>query len=138
MPAFTDALTVVRSLAEGGGGSVAVLAGTSYGDDDIAVLRDAFLAARVDEWNEFLADCAKFDAEIDREVAKQKFTFGELEEEEQSLERLRRWHRDLLRRNISDLDEAVAAARALEAATAKLAAYSEQVFAANLPGTIHG
>ena len=138
LPAFTDALAVVRSLAEGGGGSVAVLAATSYGDDDIAVLRDAFLAARVDEWNEFLADCAKFDAEIDREVAKQKFTFGELEEEEQSLERLRRWHRDLLRRNISELDEAVEAARALEAATAKLAAYSEQVFAANLPGTIHG
>lgn len=138
LPAFTEALPVVRSLAEGGGGSVSVLSATSHGDDDVAVLRDAFLAARVDEWNEFLADCAKFDAEIDREVAKEKFTFGELEEEEQSLERLRRWHRDLLRRNISELERAAEAGRSLAAVSEKLAAYSERVFAANLPGTIHG
>ena len=138
LPAFTEALSVVRTLAEGGGGTVAVLSATSYGDDDIAVLRDAFLAARVDEWNEFIADCGKFNAEIDREIEKQKFTFGELEEEEQSLERLRRWHRDLLRRNISEMDAATEAARQLELVTAKLAGYSERVFAANLPGTIHG
>ena len=138
LPAFTESLTVVRSLAEAGGGSVAVLAATSYGEDDVAVLRDAFTAARVDEWNEFVADCEKFDAEIDREVQKQKFTFGELEEEEQSLERLRRWYRDLLRRNVFELDIAAEAAARLERATAALAAYSERVFAANLPGTIHG
>lgn len=138
LPAFTESLSVVRSLAEAGGGSVAVLTAGSYGDDDIAVLREAFTAARADEWSEFIADCEKFDAEIDREVEKQKFTFGELEEEEQSLERLRRWHRDLLRRNISEMEAAAEAARRLETATGKLAAYSEQVFAANLPGTIHG
>jgi Protein ChrB, N-terminal len=138
LPAFTESLSVVRSLAEAGGGSVAVLTAGSYGDDDIAVLREAFTAARADEWSEFIADCEKFDAEIDREVEKQKFTFGELEEEEQSLERLRRWHRDLRRRNISEMDAAAEAARRLERATGKLAAYSEQVFAANLPGTIHG
>jgi hypothetical protein len=100
----------------------------------VAVLRETFLAAREDEWAEFNADCGKFDAEIDREVEKQKFTFGELEEEEQSLERLRRWQRDLLRRNISDSDAAAEARLRLEAVTAKLAEFSERVFAANLPG----
>ena len=59
---------------------------------------------------------------------------GELEEEEQSLERLRRWHRDLLRRNISDSDAAAEARLRLDAVTAKLAEFSERVFAANLPG----
>jgi hypothetical protein len=34
-------------------------------------------------------------AEIDKEIAKKKFTLAELDEEEQSLERLRRWHREL-------------------------------------------
>ena len=134
LPAFTDALPGVRALAERGGGTLAVLSATSHGDDDIAVLRDAFLAAREDEWAEFNADCGKFDAEIDREVEKQKFTFGELEEEEQSLERLRRWQRDLLRRNISDSDAAAEARLRLDAVTAKLAEFSERVYAANLPG----
>lgn len=138
LPAFTDALPTVRELAERGGGTLAVLTASSHGDDDIAVLRDAFIAARTDEWQEFVADCGKFSDEIDREIAKEKFTFGELEEEEQSLERLRRWHRDLRRRNVVELDIATTATRRLEDVTEKLAGYAEQVFAANLPGARQG
>jgi vacuolar-type H+-ATPase subunit I/STV1 len=138
LPAFTEALPTVRDLAQRGGGTLAVLAATSHGDDDIAVLRDAFIAARIDEWEEFLADCGKFSDEIEREIAKEKFTFGELEEEEQSLERLRRWHRDLRRRNVVDLDVAAAANQRLEEVTEELAAYAEQVFARNLPARSQG
>ena len=138
LPAFTDSLPTVRDLAERGGGTLAVLTATSHGEDDVAVLRDAFIAARVDEWEELIADCGKFSDEIDREIAKEKFTFGELEEEEQSLERLRRWHRDLRRRNVVELDIAAAATERLEDVTEKLAGYAEQVFAANLPVTPQG
>jgi vacuolar-type H+-ATPase subunit I/STV1 len=134
LPAFTDALPTVRELAERGGGSVAVLRAASHGEDDVALLREAFVAARIDEWEEFIADCGKFSDEIDREIAKQKFTFGELEEEEQSLDRLRRWHRDLRRRNIAELEVADAATRRLDEVTEKLAGYAEQVFARNIPG----
>ncbi|MDW4572955.1 Chromate resistance protein ChrB [Microbacterium sp. M3] len=133
LPAFTEALPTVRELAQRGGGGVSVLKAASHGDDDVAVLRDAFIAARVDEWEEFIADCGKFSDEIDREIAKEKFTFGELEEEEQSLDRLRRWHRDLRRRNIVELDIADAANRRLDEVTEKLAGYAEQVFARNVP-----
>ncbi|MFE5410547.1 Chromate resistance protein ChrB [Microbacterium sp. NPDC056569] len=138
LPAFTGALPTVRELAQRGGGTLAVLRADSHGDDDIAVLRDAFLAARTDEWEEFIADCGKFSDEIDREIAKAKFTFGELEEEEQSLERLRRWHRDLRRRNVVELGIAATATQGLEDVTEKLAGYAEQVFAANLPGAAQG
>lgn len=138
LPAFTDALPTVRELAERGGGTLAVLTVASHGHDDIAVLRDAFVAARTDEWEEFIADCGKFSDEIDREIAKEKFTFGELEEEEQSLERLRRWHRDLRRRNVGELDVAADATQRLEEVAEKLAGYAERVFAANLPGTAQG
>ncbi|WP_125098822.1 Chromate resistance protein ChrB [Leucobacter chromiireducens] len=133
VPAFTEALAAVRALAEKGGGSVVVLTAGSYEDGGVSSLRDAFVAARTDEWDEFIADCAKFDAEIDREIAKEKFTFGELEEEEQSLERLRRWHRDLSRRNAIPLDAATTAAQRLDEVTEKLAEFSELVYAANLP-----
>ncbi|WPO87071.1 Chromate resistance protein ChrB [Herbiconiux sp. KACC 21604] len=134
LPAFTEHLDAVRALAErADGGGLTVLQVSGRSDADTATLRDAFAAARVDEWAEFVADCGKFDDEIDREIAKQKFTFGELEEEEQSLERLRRWHRDLLRRDALALPEATAATERLAACTDKLAGYAERVFEANVP-----
>ncbi|KQZ08126.1 chromate resistance protein ChrB [Agromyces fucosus] len=136
LPAFTEPLPNLRTLAEKGGGSIAVLKVDSHGDGDLALVRDAFIATRTDEWSEFIADCGKFEAEIDREIAKEKFTFGELEEEEQSLERLRRWQRDLLRRNPVELAITAAAAQRLEEVAERLSGYSELVFAANLPTPI--
>lgn len=132
LPVFADALLAVRALAEQGGGVLAVLSATAHSEGDVAVLVEAFAAVRRDEWAEFVADCGKFSDEIDREIAKEKFTFGELEEEEQSLERLRRWHRDLSRRDVLGLDDAKAATQTLEAVSEKLAGYSELVFARNL------
>ena len=81
-----------RALARAGGGGLILLT-TTGGDADGGELRRLFDAARADEWSEFLSDCAKFTAEIAREIEKRKFTLSELEEEEQSLERLRRWFR---------------------------------------------
>ena len=90
----------------------------------------AFRAARVDEWREFLADCGKFTDEIDREIAKEKFTFAELEEEEQSLDRLRRWYRDLKRRDVLALAEAQEAADRLSGCENDLTRFSEHVYRA--------
>jgi ChrB-like protein len=63
-------------------------------------LEEAFSAEREAEWMEFLAECGKFEAEIHKEIRIQKFTAAELDEEEQNLERLRRWFRDLRRRDV--------------------------------------
>lgn len=133
LPAFAEGILAVRELAERGEGSVSVFRASGQAESDAAALRDAFEAARIDEWNEFVADCGKFDAEIDREFAKEKFTFGELEEEEQSLDRLRRWHRDLLRRDAFGLPAAKSATERLDASVEKLATYSERVYEVNLP-----
>lgn len=75
--------------------------------------RDAFAAARTEEWAEFSKDCGKFMEEIAKETMLGKFTLAELEEEEQSLERLRRWYRDLKARDVLALPEARAAAQQL-------------------------
>jgi len=133
LPAFSKGLSAIRELAERGDGSLTVFRATGHGEADSNELRDAFTSARIDEWNEFVADCGKFDAEIDREFAKEKFTFGELEEEEQSLDRLRRWHRDLMRRDAFAQSEAQQATARLTTSTEKLATYSERVYAVNLP-----
>ncbi len=102
------------------------------GQDDLSEsrLREQYTAAREAEWAEFLADCAKFHAEIDREIAKNKFTLAELEEEEQSLDRLRRWHRELSLRDSFGAPSAARAAVALKESTERLEGYAERVYQA--------
>jgi hypothetical protein len=78
---------------------VVVLDAAGRAERDGARLEALFTAARQEELTEFLADCGKFDAEIDKEVRNAKFTMAELEEEEHSLERLRRWYRELKTRD---------------------------------------
>ena len=70
-----------------------LLAAKGFADGDIARLEQSYAAAREEEWAEFDADCGKYLAELDKEERLGKYTLAELEEEEQSLERLRRWYR---------------------------------------------
>ncbi|MGH1550346.1 Chromate resistance protein ChrB [Leifsonia poae] len=127
-PAFRASLERAEELTNAGGGVFAVIDAAPRTDSGQALIRDAFVAARLDEWSEFRADCGKYEDEIAREIAKQKFTFGELEEEEQSLDRLRRWFRDLKKRDILELPEADAAEEHLRQCEETLARYSELVY----------
>jgi Protein ChrB, N-terminal len=97
VPAVSDRIARAAKLAGRGDGEVVVLQAGGRGQADAARLEQLFTEARQAEWAELLADCGKFSAEIDAEVGKAKFTLAELEEEEQSLDRLRRWHRELAR-----------------------------------------
>ncbi|WP_343038131.1 Chromate resistance protein ChrB [Arthrobacter wenxiniae] len=132
-PAFQADLDRAGELCRKGGGTLAVLDASPRDEASAAMLRDAFTAVRVDEWAEFTADCGKFEAEIAKEIDKRKFTFAELEEEEQSLERLRRWYRDLKKRDVLELPQARAADTRLRACVSALDGYAEQVYQA-----VHG
>ena len=55
---------------------------------------------------------------------------AELEEEEHSLERLRRWHRELTARDVFGAPTAAEAGQQLKHCTERLADYTERVFAA--------
>ena len=129
--AFRAALERAGVLAAEGGGTVAVFDAHPRDEAARALIVDTFRAAREDEWREFVADCGKFTDEIAREIAKDKFTFAELEEEEQSLDRLRRWYRDLKRRDVLTLPAAEAAAELLGDCEHTLDAYADQVYAAS-------
>jgi hypothetical protein len=127
-PAFEEALDRAARLTRNGGGTFAVLDVTPRDEEAEGVLRAAYTAARLEEWREFEGDCAKFEAEIAKEIAKAKLTFAELEEEEQSLDRLRRWYRELKRRDVFALPEAGSAEQRLRACEAVLDGYAEQVY----------
>lgn len=113
VPACRSGAERARELARAGDGELILLT-TAEGDDGAARLRSLFDTARADEWAEFQADCVKFTDEIAKETAKQKFTLAELEEEEQSLERLRRWARSI---RVRDVFGSTGASRAEEELT---------------------
>jgi len=126
--AFHPYLERAAELCRRGGGTLAVLAVEPRDEESEALIRSAYLAARLDEWSEFDAECGHYEAEIAKEIAKRKFTFGELEEEEQSLERLRRWFQDLRRRDVLDLPQAADAEARLRTCEELLDGYAAQVY----------
>lgn len=130
LPDTPDAAAVLerlRQLATTAAGAVYVFHTTP---DEVTVeqLRDAHVQAREAEWGEFLAECGKFEAEINREFAQNKFTLAELDEEEQSLERLRRWHQELRSRDIFGAPSAPTASARLEAVVGALERYVQAVY----------
>ncbi|WP_344864732.1 Chromate resistance protein ChrB [Amycolatopsis ultiminotia] len=130
VPAFAAGVTRVIELAQRGEGEVMVLDAVGRDERDGARLEALFTADREEELAEFLADCGKFDAEIDKEFRNSKFTMAELEEEEHSLERLRRWHRELKIRDVFGAPSAEQAEQRLKHCTDRLADYTQQVFQA--------
>lgn len=129
-PVFADGIARTAELAERGDGEVMVLYAAGRNEADAARLEALFTVERSEEWAEFTADCAKFDAEIDKEIRIEKFTIAELEEEEHSLERLRRWHRELTARDVFGAPAAAEANQQLKHCTERLADYTELVFTA--------
>ncbi|MFC0624589.1 Chromate resistance protein ChrB [Kribbella deserti] len=134
VPVFADGLARAVELAMRAEGEVVTLDAAGRTETDSRRLEDLFAEARREDWREFLADCGKFEAELAKEIRQAKFTLAELEEEEQSLERLRRWHRDLTARDVFGTPEAVEASRRLGECAAACEDYAERVIAA-LHGT---
>ncbi len=130
-PLTVESVERVRELiARAPDGELLLLDARGRDDSSEALLRQQYTVDREAEWVEFLGDCAKFDAEIAREIAKQKFTLAELEEEEQSLDRLRRWHRELSLRDIFGAPSSEEAAAALKVSTESLDDFAERVYRA--------
>ncbi|MFB6957448.1 Chromate resistance protein ChrB [Streptomyces sp. NPDC056309] len=129
VPVFADGVRRALELAERAGGESVVLSAAGREPRDAARFEAMFTAAREEDWGEFTADCGKYTAELDKEIGKGKFTLAELEEEEQSLERLRRRHRDLRARDVFGAPGGAEADRRLAECVRRFADYSERVFA---------
>jgi hypothetical protein len=122
---FADVVEAIKAA----GGQPVVL---TVADDQasMAQLEALFTGQREAEWAEFLGDCGKYEAELAGEVAKGKLTLAELDEEEQSLERLRRWYRTIRGRDLFGAPSAAAAERRLKECAEALEQFAEQVYQA--------
>ena len=129
-PAFGQAVERALKLIERGEGEVVVLEARGRDNENAGRLQGLFTAGREEEWSEFISECAKYEAELDREIAERKFTLAELDEEEQSLERLRRWYRELKLRDLFGAPSAGQADHHLRRCQTRLEDFAEHVYAA--------
>lgn len=127
-PVFAEAIERAVELVRRGDGEALVLDVAGRGAAYAERLASAYTSAREEEWTEFRAECGKYLAELDHEVAIGKLTLAELDEEEQSFERLRRWHRELRLRDALGAPSATAAEESLRVCEARLAGFTERVF----------
>jgi hypothetical protein len=127
---FAAGLERVAELVERAQGQVVRLDGTPCAASDEAVLVAEFNAARAAEWAEFGSECDKFEAEIAKERRIGKLTVAELDEEEQSLDRLRRWFRELRARDIFAAPEGAGAEARLKRCAEVLDGYADEVYQA--------
>ena len=60
---------------------------------------ERFNAARDEEYRELLEQCDDYFKEIDKEIARENFTFAEIEENEEELNKLKKWYEIILTRD---------------------------------------
>jgi hypothetical protein len=125
---FAESIAKAVELIERADGDALVFDAVPQGDEMAARLEAQFTADRDQEWHEFLAECGKFDAEIKKEIRIKKFTSAELDEEEQNLERLRRWCRELKARDVFVSALQPEAERRLKTCVEQLEDYAERVY----------
>jgi hypothetical protein len=90
-----------------------------------------FKADRDDQYREFLGRCADFEAEIAKEIAINKFTYAELEEEDTDLKKLQGWLEKIKKLDFYGATLAAEASERLRGCEALLDSYAQRVFDAH-------
>jgi hypothetical protein len=90
-----------------------------------------FDADRNEAYQEFLERCDAFEAEIKRESAAGKFTFAELEENDEDLKKLASWHEKISKLDFHGASLAARAKERLTQCEALLDTFAQQVFEAH-------
>jgi hypothetical protein len=107
-------------------GSAVLLSCTALvGGRDVSAL---FRTARDGEYEEILDKCVDFHAGLEKEYAAEHFTFGELEENEVELVKLRNWCAKVQERDVFGAPKRQPALEALEACQRALDAYAARVY----------
>lgn len=131
LPASAANERVLRGVAHEAGtmeGTAYLLRGEVLGDE--SAIAAAFSEARDAEYREVLGRCADFHAELTKERAAAKFTFAELEENEEDLAKLEAWLGKIRARDQIGAALRAEAEQALVACRADLEAFAASVYAA--------
>lgn len=86
---------------------------------------------RDEEYKEFVEKCEDYFKELEKEIAIEKYTFAELEEEEEELDKLITWHAKINARDIFHSPESECAKEKLAQVKKAFENYSEEVYKIN-------
>jgi DNA-binding transcriptional regulator PaaX len=114
-----------REILEMDGSAVLLSCSAVVGGQDVVAL---FEAARDSEYEEILDKCVDFHAGLEKEYAANHFTYGELEENEVELVKLRNWHEKVLARDVYGAPRQAETAQALDACGEALELYAARVY----------
>lgn len=80
-------------------GGEAFLMTVSVDEEGQRIILDKFNLARDEEYGEVIEQCEEFFKEIDKETARENFTFAEIEENEEELNKLKQWFEKITARD---------------------------------------
>ena len=133
LPASSKAERALRTLRseinENMGGRAVLLTSTALAGG--ADLITDFNAARDDEYEEIVDRCQDFLAEIEKETSVRHFTYGELEENEEDLAKLRGWYEKVKARDTLGAGGAQAVEEALAKCTVAIEEFAANVYEAD-------
>jgi CRISPR/Cas system-associated endoribonuclease Cas2 len=92
----------------------------------------SFNNARDEEYHELIDECKKYLKEIEKEIVIKKFTFAEVEEEEEELNKLQSWYGKLEARDVFHSSQRDHAREILEQAKQDFENYSDLVYQHNI------
>lgn len=90
-----------------------------------------FNNARDEEYKEFIDKCEDFFKELEKEIAIEKFTFAEVEEEEEELNKLVSWYSKIEARDIFHCSQRDLAKKKLEQVKQAFENYDDMVYTRN-------
>jgi hypothetical protein len=114
-----------REILEMDGSAVLLSCSAVVGGQDVVAL---FEAARDSEYEEILDKCVDFHAGLEKEYAANHFTYGELEENEVELVKLRNWYQKVRARDVYGAPKQAETAQALDACGEALELYAARVY----------
>lgn len=93
-----------------------------------------FSTARDEEYKELLEQCGEFFKEIEKETARKNFSFAEIEENEEELEKLKKWFSQICVRDHFCAPLKQTSEETLQKCAAALEEFCEQVYESNKEG----
>jgi hypothetical protein len=115
-----------REILEMDGSAMLLTCSAVVDGQDIVAL---FQTARDSEYEEILDKCRDFHAGLEKEYVANHFTYGELEENEVELVKLRNWFAKVRARDVYAAPQRDAALQALDACETALETYAARVYA---------
>lgn len=137
LPDREDHVRTLRKICaeiEANRGEALMMESTFFEKEQERRVTALFSRMRDEEYSEFIEECAKYLKEIEKEIAREKFTFAELEEEEAEHDKLTAWFHKIEARDLFGASLREKAAAENQRISEAFDRYNQLVFEHDLEG----